>query len=583
MDTFRPPNEGSVYSESFSRNIGILTEAEQERLATTTVLIVGTGGIGGNVASILARLGVGGFNLVDPDSFELANINRQFGCGISSIGRPKVEVIAEQIRDINPSARVNLWTEPFRKEIGEVVFDEVDLAIDAIDFYAIPDHLAFHRCAREKRRYVLMGSPVGFSACLQVFDPEGMSLAEYCGINQGMDPVEMQLRYACGIVPRLAHLSYYDVSKKNTNTDFLKGKGPSLAPACTLAAALVASEAATLLLERRKPRAIPHTLQYDPLTFRHEEVYIDGGMTAYDPSDVIDTLEDKSSLVVNIFDHFYRKSRAATLELRDGGALCYRVEGKGQPLVLIPPVGGDTSFWARQGPALAREYKVITLDNRGVGRSSALPHDATVRDMACDVLELLEHLDLQRVVLVGCAMGGLIALEAAQLCPERVAGVSMAAGYAETDDTILETTAGWRRLARTKGMDAVFEASLEWLFAPEYRAEQADEIYKLKTFFRVNCQQVEEFCKQTKVANCCNLAAGSRPLACPIQIVHGGEDRLVVPTHATALHARLAGSQLAVIPGAGHFANWELSGAYNALLLKFIREAVEMSKPCPKN
>lgn len=571
-DSLNSIHTDPTYATSFSRNLGILTQEEQARLANATVAVIGTGGIGSSCLSILARMGVGRFHLVDPDVFELANINRQFGAKVSTQGRHKVEVLRDEILDINPLASVTVWTERFADGIADAVLDGCGLCIDAIDFYAIDDHLTLHRAARRKGLYVLMGSPVGFSACLQIFDPDGMSIEDYCGITAEMNDVERQLRYACGIVPRLAHISYYDVSKQNSNTDFLNRSGPSLASACTLAAALVAGEVAMILVGRRKPRVIPHTLQYDPCTFRNESVYIDGGMPAYDPSDVIEGIEDKSSLVVNIFDHFYRKVRAATLDLPDGGRLCYRSEGDGRPVVLIPPVGGDTSFWARQAPALAADFRVITLDNRGAGRSSPLPADADVATMAADVIHLLDFLKLEDAVLVGSALGGLIALQCALLRPDRIAGLFVAAAYAEADRTIADVTGRWRDLALTKGMTAVFDDSIDWIFGKTYRASNKDEIYKLKTFYRVNEQHPDEFCKQTLIGNAFRPTAPLDRISCPVGIIHGGEDLLVAPDHARTLERMIPNSRAAVLPDAGHFLNWEAAGRFNDGLRGFLAD-----------
>ena len=568
-----------IYEQSFSRNLGILSRSEQQRLADATVLIVGAGGIGSNCAALLARMGVGGFHLVDDDVFELPNINRQFGAKLSTIGRHKVDVVRDEILDINPSARTDIWVEKFTPDIAAAVFDGVDICIDAIDFYRIADHLHLHEAARRRGLHVVMGSPVGFSGCLQVFAPGGMSLRDYCGIKDGMDPVEMQLRYACGLVPHLAHLSYYDVSKAGSNTDFLKGEGPSLASACGLASALVAGEIAMILVDRRKPRAIPYTLQYDPCTFRHEAVYLEGGMANYDPTETLETVEDKSSLVVNIFDTFYRKAKAATVAMSDGGQLCYRTAGEGPPLVLLSPVGGDTSFWARQTAALAMDFRAITLDNRGIGRSSNLPHGAESADMARDVIFLIEHLGLPRVALAGCALGGLIAIQVALLRPDLVSALSLASCYEVADETILSTTADWRTTARETGMDDVFDQSLPWLFSRNYRRTHEDELYKLRTFYRVNRQLPEEFCKQTLIANRFQPAKPLFGIACPVQLIQGGQDRLVDPRHARDLHDCIAGSELEILPEAGHFLNWEVSAAYNNLLAGFLARAAS----CPRD
>jgi len=75
------------YSEAFSRNIGLLSQTEQERVRGARVAIAGLGGVGGNHALALARIGFGSFSLADMDKFELANMNRQVGATIDTLGR----------------------------------------------------------------------------------------------------------------------------------------------------------------------------------------------------------------------------------------------------------------------------------------------------------------------------------------------------------------------------------------------------------------------------------------------------------------------------------------------------------------
>src|SRR3954454_15572117 len=82
------------YDEAFSRHRGLIDPREQEKLRRSRVAIVGMGGVGGIHLLTLARLGIGSFHVADPDSFELANFNRQAGATMPGLGRPKVEVMA---------------------------------------------------------------------------------------------------------------------------------------------------------------------------------------------------------------------------------------------------------------------------------------------------------------------------------------------------------------------------------------------------------------------------------------------------------------------------------------------------------
>src|SRR5688572_18341410 len=99
------------YAAAFSRNIGWLTQAEQDQLRRKSIAIAGVGGVGGFHLTTLARLGIGRFHIADLDTFEIANFNRQAGAMVSTIGRPKVDVLAEMARDINPECEIRQFPE----------------------------------------------------------------------------------------------------------------------------------------------------------------------------------------------------------------------------------------------------------------------------------------------------------------------------------------------------------------------------------------------------------------------------------------------------------------------------------------
>ncbi len=90
------------YQEAFSRNLGWVTETEQEILRNKRVAIAGMGGVGGSHLLTLTRLGIGAFNLADFDQFELPNFNRQAGASMDHVGRAKIEVMSELAQGINP-------------------------------------------------------------------------------------------------------------------------------------------------------------------------------------------------------------------------------------------------------------------------------------------------------------------------------------------------------------------------------------------------------------------------------------------------------------------------------------------------
>ena len=94
------------YETAFDRNIGWVTREELALLRGKRVAIAGLGGVGGSHLLTLTRLGIGAFNLAELDTFELANFNRQAGATLRSVGRPKLDVLAELALDVNPELQL---------------------------------------------------------------------------------------------------------------------------------------------------------------------------------------------------------------------------------------------------------------------------------------------------------------------------------------------------------------------------------------------------------------------------------------------------------------------------------------------
>ena len=90
----------------FSRNELVYGPEGTEILKNSTVAILGIGGVGSFAAEALARTGVGTLILIDKDVVDITNVNRQIHATLKTVGRPKVEVMAERIAEINPNCRV---------------------------------------------------------------------------------------------------------------------------------------------------------------------------------------------------------------------------------------------------------------------------------------------------------------------------------------------------------------------------------------------------------------------------------------------------------------------------------------------
>ncbi len=118
-----------------SRTQLLLGDEKTERLMHKNVLVVGLGGVGGICAEMIARAGVGRMTIVDADTVDLSNCNRQIPALHSKAGELKAEVLAERIRDINPNIELTVWPEYIREERTVQLLEEgkFDHAVDCID------------------------------------------------------------------------------------------------------------------------------------------------------------------------------------------------------------------------------------------------------------------------------------------------------------------------------------------------------------------------------------------------------------------------------------------------------------------
>lgn len=122
-----------VWPERFRRNYGLFSVMAMRRLLGARVLLAGCGGLGGHVAGLLARLGVGSLVLCDPDSFAESNLNRQAFCTESALGQPKAEVAARAIRDMASHVEASAYVLAVNSDNLPGLLVGADAALDCLD------------------------------------------------------------------------------------------------------------------------------------------------------------------------------------------------------------------------------------------------------------------------------------------------------------------------------------------------------------------------------------------------------------------------------------------------------------------
>ena len=192
--------EAFSYDQAFSRNLGWVTAAEQAILRHKRIAIAGLGGVGGSHLITLARLGIGAFNSADFDSFEIHHFNRQAGALVSSMGQPKVDVLARMALDVNPELRLKTFPQGVGDENLAGFLDDVDLYVDGLDYFALDVRQKVFEACAERRIPALTAAPLGMGVALLNFLPGSMTFEDYFRLR-GKPPKNKPFASCSGFLP----------------------------------------------------------------------------------------------------------------------------------------------------------------------------------------------------------------------------------------------------------------------------------------------------------------------------------------------------------------------------------------------
>ena len=246
------------YQEAFSRNLGWVTEAEQQILRSRRIAIAGLGGVGGSHLTTLCRLGIGAFTIADFDQFELPNFNRQAGASMQSLGRNKLQVMSEAALAINPELALRRFPEGVTPENLDDFLEGVDLYVDSLDFFALDIRQQVFAACYERGIPAITAAPLGMGSALLCFMPDQMSFEQYFRMA-GHSEQEQALRFMLGLAPSSQHMRYL----VHDAIDMEARKGPSTPMACEMCAGFAGTYALKVLLNRGDVIAAPRGIHFD--------------------------------------------------------------------------------------------------------------------------------------------------------------------------------------------------------------------------------------------------------------------------------------------------------------------------------
>jgi molybdopterin/thiamine biosynthesis adenylyltransferase len=194
--------EQGIVPERYVRNMKTFTIEEQAILLKSSVSVVGLGGLGGGVTEILARIGVGKLTLIDGDSFEDSNLNRQFLSRQGILATPKAEAAARRVKEINSSIIVCQHNAFFSEETGEVLIGSPDVVVDCLD--SLQTRMVLERISKRIGVPLVSAAVAGSSGHITTIFPEDHGLQLIYG--EKIDPTLKGAEASLGCLPHAVTL-----------------------------------------------------------------------------------------------------------------------------------------------------------------------------------------------------------------------------------------------------------------------------------------------------------------------------------------------------------------------------------------
>ncbi|WP_423141954.1 pyrimidine utilization protein D [Parablastomonas sp. CN1-191] len=242
--------------------------------------------------------------------------------------------------------------------------------------------------------------------------------------------------------------------------------------------------------------------------------------------------------------------------MAEAAGLYYEEHGSGPPLILSSGLGGSAAYWAPNIAELAAHFRVIAYDHRGTGRSHrALPEAVSLADLGQDIVALIDALNLDRALVLGHAIGGLAALEAARSAPHSIARIAVINGWASLDPQTERCFDVRLALLRRAGVAAYLQAQPLFLFPPQWLSDhdaelRAESAHQLAAW--PGDATIEKRIAAARAFDCRDWAGA---VGAPVLLACAADDLLVPAANTARLADLLPHSRVAARLWGGHALN----------------------------
>lgn len=255
----------------------------------------------------------------------------------------------------------------------------------------------------------------------------------------------------------------------------------------------------------------------------------------------------------------------ATINLIDEGPR------NGQPVLFVHGFPFSHAMWSEQLRVVSQQYRAIAYDVRGHGESLVGDGQYTIEGHVEDLIALIDHLALPPVVIVGLSMGGYIALRALERNPERFRAAVLCDTRSEADNNEGKLRRAAGAVAVKRDGSAVFaDGFVKAVFAAHSLAAKPDAVRAIHDVIR-STPPLSIAGTLIALAARTDTTASLEALSLPTLILVGEHDVTTPPAASQAMHERIRGSELFIVPDAAHMSNLENPEFFNEKLLYFLK------------
>ncbi|MCX5907226.1 MAG: alpha/beta hydrolase [Deltaproteobacteria bacterium] len=249
----------------------------------------------------------------------------------------------------------------------------------------------------------------------------------------------------------------------------------------------------------------------------------------------------------------------------NGIQVYYEDQGQGYPVLLIQGLGYPSGMWFRQIPELAQQFRVLVIDNRGVGKTDKPDEEYTIALMASDAAGLLRSLGIRKAHIIGVSMGGYIAQELALSDPDMVNRLILLATSCGGPRYMELTKSLWDEVAALAGLPPreIIRRGMVLATTPDFYEKNPGLIERSVAIRLENLQPLFAFIRQSHAAYSFNSTDRAHQIRQPTFILAGAHDRVMPLSLTQELAQKIPRSRLKAFPDAAHLLFLEKAESVN--------------------